>query len=292
MNFNQRDLSVRYPAVAGAFYPDSPDKLAEEVETYLKKAQVEPLKGRLIGIIVPHAGYVYSGWVAAYGYKLLEGMSFDTVIMVGLCHRGLKYVSIYERGVFHTPLGSVEIDRDLALEIMKQDPSRFEFDPDSHFEEHSLEVQLPFLQKILPPFKIVPILIDESYLAKPLADAIAKAIHGSHKKVLVVGSTDLTHYPRYEDAKKVDEDAIQSILTLEPEEIDEMNKRWMGKGIPNLHCTICSEAAVKTVMRTAKSLGADKAVLLKSANSGDVSIGYKEEVVGYAAIAMIQEETE
>ncbi len=289
MDYNEIDLLVRYPAVAGAFYPDAPDKLSEDVEGYLQKAQVEPITGRLCGLIVPHAGYVYSGWIAAYGYKLLQGLSFDTVILVGLCHRGLKYVSIYDRGVFRTPLGPVEIDRDLALEIIKQDPSRFEFDPASHFEEHSLEVQLPFLQKTLKNFKIVPILVDESYLAKPLGEAIVKSIHGSHKKVLVIGSTDLTHYPSYENAKKVDQDAVEAILSLEPEKIDDMNKHWLGKGIPNLHCTICSEAAVKTVMRIAKSLGADTAVLLKAANSGDVSIGYKDEVVGYAAIALVQE---
>ena len=290
MAHHSSEPDIRIPAVAGSFYPESPEQLESQVVAYLNQARVETFKETILGIIVPHAGYVYSGKVAAYGYKLLLGKKWDTVIIVGLCHRGLRKVSVYDRGAFETPLGAVPIDTDLAARIIQEGTDFCSFLPEAHEEEHSLEVQLPFLQKTLAYFKIVPVLIDDPFLSAPLADAIVKAVKASKKSVLLIGSTDLTHYPGYEIACQVDKDSIQAMLSLNPDEIDKVDLEWMHKGIPNLHCTICSEAAVKTVMYAVNQMGANQSALLKYANSGDVSIGSKSQVVGYASIALLKKE--
>lgn len=277
---------IRPPAVAGQFYPENPESLTYEIDSLLEEALVEPLPGDTVVLIVPHAGYVFSGWVAAYAYKTLVGKRFDTVILVGLCHRGLKGVSVYDKGCFTTPLGDVEINSEMAKLIMDYVPDIIQPSLEAHAHEHSLEVQLPFLQRTLQNFKIVPILIDEPELSPQLAQAIVHAIKKSKEKVLLIGSTDLTHYPQYEDAKKVDKATVEAILSLNPDKLDTVNQKWLTKDIPNLHCALCSEAAVKTVLSAATQLGANQATLLKSANSGDVPIGEKYQVVGYAAISI------
>jgi AmmeMemoRadiSam system protein B len=290
MTHHSSESEIRIPAVAGSFYPESRERLESQVIEYLNQARVTPPPEDILGIIVPHAGYVYSGKVAAYGYKLLIGRKWDTVIIVGLCHRGLRKVSVYDHGAFETPLGVVPIDIDLATQIIQEGAGFCAFIPEAHEEEHSLEVQLPFLQKTLTYFKIVPILIDDPLLSNPLADAIFKAVKASKKSVLLIASTDLTHYPAYDVARQVDKDSIDAMLSLNPDEMDKVDQSWMHKGIPNLHCTVCSAAAVKTVIYTVKQMGANMSALLKYANSGDVSIGSKSQVVGYASIALLKKE--
>ncbi len=264
---------VRRPAVAGTFYPGNRLLLQRQVDGFLAKAKKVELEGELIALIAPHAGYIYSGPVAAYSYKQLEKRDFDIVILIGPSHRiGFAGASVYNHGSYQTPLGLVEVDSDLADKIIAQDKS-IRYIPQAHIREHSLEVQLPFLQRTLKDFKIIPILISDPSLknCRILADAIFKSREG--KNVLIVASTDLSHYQPYSKACQLDKVTLDAILTLNPEEVAK-------KG------DICGKAAVLTTLMVAKKLGADKAIILKYLNSGDTA-GPKDGVVGYGAVAIV-----
>ena len=198
--------TFRSPAVAGSFYPDSPKVLSAQVGKFIDDAELKETDGRLIGLIAPHAGYVYSGHVAGYAYKQLIRQSFDTVVLVGLSHRyRIDGAAIYARGAFRTPLGDIQIDEDFAAEITRLNSDIVDLPP-AHANEHSLEVQIPFLQHILSDFRIVPILLqdDSPKNVIPLAQAIAAAT--SDRSPLLIGSTDLCHYPTYEAAAKIRSD--------------------------------------------------------------------------------------
>ncbi|MDI6783581.1 MAG: AmmeMemoRadiSam system protein B [bacterium] len=280
--------SFREPAVAGQFYSANANELQAEVDEYIAQARLQEIPGELIALISPHAGYVYSGWVAGYAYKSLVGKKFDTAIIVGLSHRyPISGAVICDTGAFMTPLGNVEIDSDLASSIVKNN-GVISVNLSAHQYEHSLEVQLPFLQRVAPETKIVPMLINDAdtETCDQVAKSIAKAIASTKKSVILIASTDLTHYPAYRYAVEVDKGAIAAMLALDVDKLDVVTDKWMNKGIPNLHCVVCSDAAVKVVIQASKQLGANKAVLLKYANSGDVAIGDKSQVVGYTAIAI------
>ena len=195
--------TVRSPAVAGSFYPDSPKVLSAQMGKFIHDAELKETDRELIGLIAPHAGYVYSGHVAGYAYKQLLGQSFDTVVLLGLSHRyRIDGAAIYARGAFRTPLGDIPIDEDLAAEIMRLNSDIVDLPP-AHANEHSLEVQLPFLQHILSDFRIVPILLqdDSPENVIPLGQAIVEAM--GDRSCLLIGSTDLCHYPTYEDSAKI-----------------------------------------------------------------------------------------
>ena len=276
--------TVRSPAVAGSFYPASPKVLSAQVEKFIDDAELTEADGELIGLIAPHAGYVYSGHVAGYAYKQLMGHSFDTVVLVGLSHRyPISGAAIYARGAFRTPLGDVQIDEDLAAEITRLNSDIVDLPP-AHASEHSLEVQLPFLQHLLPDFRIVTILLqdDSPENVIPLSQAIAEAM--SDRSCLLIGSTDLCHYPVYGEARKSDQVVIEAIEHFDPNYLrDQMDGYMQRQPVQNLHCMMCSTGAIYTTMRAAKALGGDRIEVLKAANSGDVPIGQRDQVVGYMA---------
>ena len=276
--------TVRSPAVAGSFYPDSPQVLSTQVGKFIDDAELAKTDGKLIGLIVPHAGYVYSGHVAGYAYNQLMGQSFDTVVLVGLSHRyPISGAAIYARGAFRTPLGDVQIDEDLAAEIMRLNSEIIDLPP-AHANEHSLEVQLPFLQYLLPDFRIVTILLqdDSPENVIPLSQAIAEAMGG--RSALLIGSTDLCHYPAYEEARKSDQVVIEAIGHFDPDYLrNQMDGYMRRQPVQNLHCMMCSTGAIYTTMRVAKALGGNRIEVLKAANSGDVPIGGWDQVVGYMA---------
>ena len=276
--------TVRSPAVAGNFYPDSPQVLSAQVERFVGDAELSETGHELIGLIAPHAGYVYSGHVAGYAYKQLAGYSFDTVVLLGLSHRyRIDGAAIYARGAFRTPLGDIEIDEDLAAEIMCLNSDIVDL-PSAHTNEHSLEMQLPFLQHLLSDFRIVPILLqdDSPENVIPLAQAIAAAMSG--RSCLLIGSTDLCHYPVYDEARKSDQVVVEAIEHFDPdylrEQMDEYLQRYPTQ---NFHCMMCSTGAIYTTMKAAKGLGGNRIEVLKAANSGDVPIGGRDQVVGYMA---------
>ena len=285
-------IEVREPVVAGAFYPSSASELNKMVDGFFANVKKEKFQGKLVALIAPHAGYQYSGQIAAYAFKQLEGMSFDTVVIIGPSHRArFEGVSVYPKGAYKTPLGIVDVDAAFAAELQKQNKN-IRFYPKAHAQEHCIEVEIPFLQKTLSKFKIAPILMWDfsKKNCNMFSDALVKVLQG--KNALLVASSDMSHYPSYEDACKVDKATIEAVKTLNIDTLRKNDEKQMGMGIRNLHCTLCGRGPVLVVMQVAKKLGADSVAVLKYANSGDVPIGDKSQVVGYMAIAIKSDESQ
>ncbi|MGQ9647000.1 MAG: AmmeMemoRadiSam system protein B [Thermodesulfobacteriota bacterium] len=270
-----RMKEIREPAVAGMFYPDKPDVLSREVKQYLEKAQKEKLEGEIVALVSPHAGYMYSGQVAAYAYKQIEGKSFETVVVVAPSHRALfKGASLYDRGGYRTPLGVVPIDTELSKKMMEK-RKEIQFIPEAHAEEHSLEVQIPFLQVVLKPFKLIPIVMEPYWsweTCQSLATAIAETVGG--KNVLLIASSDLSHFHSYQKAVELDRIVLGHIERFDPEGLNHDLKQG--------RCEACGGGPIISIMLAAKALGANKGKVLKYLNSGDVT-GDRSRVVGYAA---------
>jgi MEMO1 family protein len=267
---------VRKPAVSGMFYPDSPTKLRKDIETYLRHAVVPDLEENVVGIISPHAGYVYSGQVAAYGFKMIANKHYDTVILIGPSHRAyFEGVALWDKGSFETPLGRTDIDEEIAREIVNSGgiikPSM-----NAHAGEHSLEVQLPFLQSVLDDFKIIPLImgIQTSSVCSELVQSVTKVFQGSKKNFLIVGSTDLSHYYPYTKAKKLDDVIIGHLNTF--------NIPGMIEDIEAGKTEACGAGPIIATMMLSENLGANHSAVLKYADSGDVS-GDKNGVVGYVS---------
>ena len=266
---------IREPAVAGAFYPDRPDVLSQDVKRYLENAKKEKVEGEIIALVSPHAGYMYSGQVAAYAYKLIERKTFDTVIVVGPCHQALfKGVSLYSRGGYRTPLGVVPVDVELSGKIMER-RKEIRFLPEAHRQEHSLEVQIPFLQMTLKTFKLIPMVMEPYWsweTCQSLASAMVEAVRG--KDVLLIASSDLSHFHSYEKAVELDRIVLHHIERLDPE--------GLNRDLRNGRCEACGGGPIISVMLAAKALGANRGKVLQYLNSGDVT-GDRSRVVGYGA---------
>jgi AmmeMemoRadiSam system protein B len=280
---NAREVSMlRSPAVSGYFYKGSPDALKKQVEGFLLK---DASRRKAIGVVAPHAGLIYSGPVAGALYSSIEIP--DTVILVGPNHTGLgAAVSIMTNGTWETPLGSVEIDSGLADSILSHS-RRVREDTLAHIREHSLEVQLPFIQYFKKDFKIVPIQMLDTRLdtcldlGKALAAAFEEKGQGkvsAKRDILIVASSDMSHYETAERAKEKDFKAIQQILDLDPEGLYHV--------IRDYDVTMCGYGPAIAMLLAAKSLGATKAELIKYSNSGETSGDY-EKVVGYAGIVIM-----
>ena len=269
--------SVKEPSVAGAFYPADRAELQSTVKSFLDNATGKDVDGRLIAVISPHAGYIYSGQVAAYSYKNLKDAS--TVILIGGAHKAAyKGASVYARGSWRTPLGDVPIDEKLAGMLLS-DQDDVVFYPEAFEGEHSLEVQLPFLQSVLAKgFKIVPILISNP--TKQMYDRLAgllTEILAKDKRAVIVTSTDLSHYFDYESAKIKDAATIDAVETLSTRKLEDLLRSREGE--------MCGGFGVMLTLDVSRRLGANAGVLYKYANSGDVT-GDKSSVVGYAALGL------
>ena len=277
-NFQEK---LRLPAVAGQFYPGEKKELEKMIDEFLNLAKVPKIEGEIFGLILSHAGYVFSGPVSAYGFKAISGKDFKTVILIGDSHyERFEGVSIWEKGIWETPLGKNKVNEKLAKEILSHS-KRFFVRDSAHLFEHCLEVQLPFLQKVLKDFEILPIVFgSENEDWKDLARAI---LNSMKEKTLIIASSDLSHYPPYEIAKNADFQTIEGILTLDPEKfskkIEELEKKFFG-----VDTFACAQDSIKTILEISKNLKA-KAKLLKYQNSGDTFFGEKSQVVGYSAIA-------
>jgi AmmeMemoRadiSam system protein B/AmmeMemoRadiSam system protein A len=261
--------------LAGSWYPGNPEILSRDVKRYLENVKKEKVEGQIIALVSPHAGYVYSGQVAAYAYKLVEGMAFDSVIVVGPSHRfPFKGASLWAQGGFRTPLGVVPVDAELSKKLMEE-RKEIRFIPEAHHQENSLELQIPFLQTALKSFKLVPIAMEPDWgweTCQSLASAIAKTVKG--KKVLLVASTDLSHFYTYQRAVELDRIVLNHIERFDVE--------GLNRDLKNNRAEACGGGPMVTVMLAAKALGANKGQVLKYLNSGDVT-GDRSRVVGYAA---------
>jgi len=280
--------SIRKPAVAGKFYPGDKDELTKTIDGFLSNAKPEKAKGMITGMIVPHAGYEYSGHVAAYGFKELEGETVDTVIIMGNSHHErFPGAAIFSGTAFETPLGSVPVDTALAKAIVgSTDKATFNDSP--HILEHSIEVEVPFLQRVIKDFKVVPVLFGNSGEDdfRPVADAIVKNIKG--KNVLVIASSDLTHYPSYKDSKYADARTLKAIATGDVSTLSGTVFSLESENLANTVTFACGIDAIKALLLIERSLGANEIKILKSANSGDV-MNDKSRVVGYGAVGFFSE---
>ena len=275
-----RDKNIRQAILAGTWYPDAPDALTNLIESYLSRAQFERPKGDLNAVIMPHAGYAYSGQVAAYGYRLLRNTDFKRVIMIGPSHRvRFRGASVNLQSGYETPLGTVPVDLSLAKKIINAGPD-FGYVPQAHVREHSLEIQIPFLQSVLKDFQIVAILMGEQdyKICSNLAGALARVLV-SMNDTLLLASTDLSHFHSYERARELDSEFIKHVSRFDPQGLAES----LSKG----KCEACGQGPTVTTMLVARELGANRTVILKYANSGDVT-GDHSRVVGYLSAAMLK----
>ncbi|MEW6569867.1 MAG: AmmeMemoRadiSam system protein B [Nitrospirota bacterium] len=269
---------LKEPAVAGIFYPSDQGELKKTVQAFLSKAKRVKADGKLIAMISPHAGYIYSGQVAAYGYKQIKGSDIRKVILIGPSHHAnFRGASVYAKGRFKTPLGVLKIDEETAQKLLN-DSADVKFFPLAFEKEHSLEVQLPFLQSVLDNFTIVPILVGSptketlEHLSEVLSDLL-------DEKTLLVASTDLSHYHEYSKAKDMDAKIVASIERLSLSETE----RLLRSGDAEL----CGAFPVLITMEAARRCGANLGILFKYANSGDVT-EEKSKVVGYASIGFFR----
>lgn len=273
---------VRRPAVAGQFYPGDPAALARDVDRYLAAAPAPELGGEVVALVSPHAGYMYSGAVAAHGYACVAGAAYDAVVVVAPSHRvAFRGSSVYARGAYETPLGLVPVDAELAAAILDPDAGIVD-EPRVHVNEHSLEVQIPFLQRALGAFRIVPIMMgDQSAPAvRALGERIARAVAGAgDRKVLLVASTDLSHYHDQQTAKGLDARVLEAIGAFDPDRL----VRLLASG----DCEACGGGPTAAVMVAARKLGATEARVLRYATSGDVT-GDTGQVVGYVSAVLVR----
>ena len=268
-------------SLAGKWYTSSKKALEEELCSYLEKAAPPPIEGKIIALISPHAGFVYSGPVAAYGFKAVQSQKIKKVFVIGFSHR-MYYdgVAVLDDDAFRTPLGVVKIDRDLTKELTEQNP-KIQKNPSLFYEENSVEMEIPFLQTALKDFEIVLIAIgNQSFQnSRILADALYEVLKDK-EDFLLVASTDMCHYLPYEKANETDKKTISMIKEFDPDKL-------YRESLAGDHKFMCGYGAVCATMIAAKMLGADKIEILKYANSGDTR-GDKSRVVGYLSAAIVK----
>jgi MEMO1 family protein len=264
---------IRPPAVAGRFYPSEAKELARQIAEFAPAASAAKIAAR--GCVVPHAGYMYSGHVAGAVFSLLEIPA--RCILLGPRHypRG-EAMAILSQGNWRTPLGDAAIDAKLAAELMQACP-RLREDAVAHEREHSLEVQIPFLQRLAPDFRFVPVVLgaDRYALLEELGHAVAKVVEEQSERVLVIASTDMNHYESDAFTRAKDEMAIARILRLDP--------RGLYDTVRGERITMCGYAATTAMLVAMRDLSAESAELVRYATSGDIT-GERDEVVGYAGL--------
>jgi AmmeMemoRadiSam system protein B len=273
---------MRRVSVAGTWYPREPAALAREVDRYVSEANVGPSPSPVRAVVAPHAGLRYSGPVAAYAYKLARDASYHTVTLVGPSHFvPFRGVSIWARGSWETPFGGVDVDGPLAAAIASASSEVIE-NAEAHGREHSLEMQMPFVAHLLPGARIVPLVMGHQTreTAEALGDALATAIAaapGGPDTVLLVASSDLSHYQDARTAATMDAIVLRHVEALDPDGLMSALEREPHHA--------CGGGPMVAVLHAARRLGASQARVLRYADSGDVS-GDKSAVVGYMSAAV------
>jgi AmmeMemoRadiSam system protein B len=268
---------VRKAAVAGTWYPGRAEGIEAEVDGYLGEARPEAPPGRLVALVSPHAGLKYSGPVAAHGYSLLRGLSDLTVILVGPSHHvSFDGIGLYPRGAFETPLGVVPVDEGLAAALIAAEGMIRDL-PGPHTDEHSLEMQLPFLQRLVSELRILPALMGTQSREEvdSLAAALVRVLGG--RRVLIVASSDLSHYHSAPVANRLDALVVGDVERFDAEALMARIERDHGHA--------CGGGPMVAVMKAARGLGANRAAVLKYGDSGDVGERDKGRVVGYLSAA-------
>jgi MEMO1 family protein len=273
---------IRKSIIAGSWYPGRPESLRAQIQGFLKAVpESAPPAGELVALISPHAGYLYSGGVAAHAYKLLANQPFKQVVIVAPSHRhAFRGASLDQKTGYETPLGVVPVDQALSRELMEQSKI-FRYVPEGHAQEHALEIQLPFLQETLKGFSLTAIIqgSQDEETSEELARALAQVLKG--KKVLLLASSDLSHFHTYDQAKNLDQKVLDRVAAFD--------EKGLMQDLKGDRVEACGGGAMVTVMKTARLLGATEAKVLHYANSGDVT-GDRSGVVGYLAAAFFRRE--
>ena len=267
--------STRRSVIAGTWYPGQPGALKRALDGFLADVPPVDIPGDLVGLISPHAGYTYSGPVAAYAYSLIRGLTFDLVAVVSPVHRmWVESVAITRADSYETPLGKVPVARD-AADALEEKIAVQHVGQDN---EHSLEIQLPFLQHVLADgFRLLPVMMgDQAWSAcSHLANGLAHVLKG--RNALLVASTDLSHFHPQEHAKELDEVVLNAVNAFDPQ--------GLSQALASGSTEACGGGPVVAVMLAARALGATTARVLNYATSGDVTGDYGS-VVGYMAAAI------
>jgi len=272
-------LDIRPSPISGTWYDGNPRKLAARVDEYLSAAELPEIKGNIIAVIAPHAGHVYSGAVAGYAFAVIRELTPDLVVVLSPFHNIESHSLLTTKHqAYSTPLGNIEVDRAALLDLQLN--LDFPITAIANDREHSLEIELPFLQRALKnEFKLLPLMIraQEVNVAQKIGHALAQTL--GNKNALIVASTDLSHFYDQQTAKILDEEMLKRFESFNPESIFDAER--MGKGFA------CGHAAVAAMLRVARELGANKLQILKYATSGDVT-GDHSSVVGYGAAVVYQ----
>jgi AmmeMemoRadiSam system protein B/AmmeMemoRadiSam system protein A len=280
----QKSAGVRQPSVAGQFYPSDPAQLKLAIQQFLEDAptiKADPA----IAIVVPHAGYLYSGQIAADAYRQVKGYVYDTIVILGTNHvsENLSGISLYASGAYKTPLGEVPVDVSIADALLKENPD-CRADSSAQQREHSIEVQVPFIQVLFPSAKIVPAMIgsaDPAMCAR-FGSALGKVLKG--KRALIVASSDLSHYPGHEDATAVDRQTLEAMVRLDAAQFASQTASTISRNVSHLSTCACGQGPILAAMAAAKALGATRGIVVSYANSGDVVAEDRSRVVGYGSV--------
>jgi AmmeMemoRadiSam system protein B/AmmeMemoRadiSam system protein A len=284
----QEGAKVRQAGVAGGFYPADPKELSAMIDEMLAHASEPPIKEQILAVVAPHAGYQYSGPVAAYTYAALKGRKFSRVVVIAPSHyESFDFTSVYEGDGYATPLGTVQVDKAFARQLAQMSPT-MRLSSQGHAAtpagaEHAVEVELPWLQKVLGDFKLVPIVMgDQSYEnSRALGVALAKLIKSEANPgdTLVLASSDLSHYHPYDEAVKIDHKTLHAL--------EAWDYYSMSQNFQTRVWEACGGAPIVAAMIYAERMGANQAKVLKYANSGDIT-GDRTRVVGYSADVFVK----
>lgn len=268
----------RKPIVAGSFYPDNPAQLENMIDQYLENAVISDFSENVIGVISPHAGYIYSGPVAGFSYKYINPLTEIAVVLAPSHRARFNGASVIPSGVYETPLGSVDIDSAVGNALSNE--NYYAFIKEAHQFEHSLEVQVPFLQKVLKNFKIVPIIVGTTDLdiCTELANSLANVLKNDKRKYSIIISTDLSHYHSYDTACTIDNEFIHALKSFDAASVKSV--------LSSKKAEACGEGPIITGILACRILGAQHIEILKYANSGDTG-GDKSQVVGYLSAAIV-----
>lgn len=277
------DERVRPAAVAGTFYPTDPQALRAEVNKDLAAAEKVAIDGRILGMLVPHAGYAYSAPTAACGYKQILGQKYDLIVVLAPSHREPFWgATIYPGSAYQTPLGRTEIDQTTAANLASSCDA-VKLSETGHGAEHAVEVQLPFLQTLLPNTKILPIVVGgyDWLICEKIGKALAQAVKG--RQALLVASSDLCHGESYDQCKETDRLTLEAITQFKPQQL--------CQGLLREEYQACGGGPIVIMQVAAQALGANRAKLIARTNSNDVTGQKGGYVVGYGSVAIYAQES-
>lgn len=279
------NLDLRPSPIAGRWYPASPQELLRTLDTYLAQAEPPQIDGHIVGIMVPHAGVVYSGPVAAHAFKLIRGYSPDVVVLISPMHHPYPYELLTSgHDAYHTPLGDIEIDRDGVdrLDAYLRQQTGIGLTPVRMDPEHAVEIELPFLQHILEgSFRLLPLMLRDQtrQMCHAIGQGLAEVLEDAD--VLLVASSDLSHFYTQERAKELDLEVLRRVEAFDPQAVIRMEDEEQGFA--------CGRGAIASVMWGSQAFGADQATTVGYGTSGDITGDYQQ-VVGYGAAVFSRKE--